>query len=142
MAAGARLLPSSQHNREAASGRGVYYLTAYGMTAAVCFMLIFLVEELRFTQERGAQSVCARLTSSHLPRKESVHVVEDGTRLVIDHDRTLWMAGWHARFSRYYVHPSPIITWTPEAEEYIEQEYRRLHFPSSCSHVKGKRSPN
>lgn len=71
------------------------------------------------------------------PRPPQIFEAEDGTPLLVDKDRTLWMAGWNARFFQYYADVPPIISWTTEAEDFVEKEYRRLHFPEDCGSVKG-----
>ncbi len=57
---------------------------------------------------------------------------------LVDEYRTLWTAGWNARYTQYYLGVPPKITWTPEAEDIVEREYRRLHFPPDCGDVSGK----
>ena len=57
---------------------------------------------------------------------------------LVDAYRTLWTAGWNARYTQYFLGAPPKVTWSPEAEAIVEREYRRLHFPVDCSHVKGK----
>ena len=56
---------------------------------------------------------------------------------LMDEYRTLWTAGWNARHTQYYLGVPPKVTWTPEAEDIVEREYRRLHFPADCSNVRG-----
>lgn len=55
-----------------------------------------------------------------------------------DEYRTLWTAGWNARYTKYYLNPPPIIRWTIDAEKAVEREFRRIHFPEDCSTVKGE----
>jgi len=57
---------------------------------------------------------------------------------LVDEYRTVWTAGWNARHTQYYLGVPPKITWAPEAEDIVEREYRRLHFPSYCTGVSGK----
>lgn len=109
------------------------YWVAY--TTAICSLILFIHEARQLLTTRYEVQT-PRLVKYTAPR---VARTKDGLPIMVDSDRTLWMAGWHARFSRYYATPPPIITWTPEAEEYVEQEYRRLHFPPSCSQVEGTR---
>lgn len=63
----------------------------------------------------------------------------DGFRTLLDEYRTLWTAGWNARYTKYYIPVPPKVTWRLEAEDIVEREYRRLHFPARCSDVNGKR---
>jgi len=56
---------------------------------------------------------------------------------LMDEYRTLWTAGWNARYTQYYRGAPPKVTWAPEAEDIVEREYRRLHFPADCSNVRG-----
>jgi len=65
-----------------------------------------------------------------------------GFRTLIDEYRTLWTAGWNARYAKYYLPVPPKVTWALEAEDIVEREYRRLHFPAHCSDVNGKRGWN
>jgi hypothetical protein len=44
---------------------------------------------------------------------------------LVDEYRTLWTAGWNARYTQYYLSVPPKITWVPEAEDIVEREYRR-----------------
>ena len=119
---------SSRH-----SSRATYWV-AY--TTAICSLALF-VHEARQLETPSYDVQTSRLIKYTAPR---VGQTKDGLPIMVDSERTLWMAGWHARFSQYYTTPPPIITWTPEAEEYVEQEYRRLHFPPSCSQVEGTKT--
>ena len=122
------------------SNRSNTYCLAYGAATTLVFALVLLREELRVMKDHGTSFVQSTSLISHKSHEHRFRVLAaDGTPLLIDPARTLWVAGWHARFSRYYATPPPIITWTPEAEDYVEQEYRRLHFPTSCSQVKGEK---
>jgi len=62
---------------------------------------------------------------------------DDGTIMLIDSERTLWTAGWNARYTRYYEELIPAISWTVDAEDIFKREYRRLNFPPNCAEVKG-----
>ena len=64
-------------------------------------------------------------------------LAEGGSYMLIDKFRTLWTAGWNARYPTYYAEVSPAITWNAKAEEVFEEHYRRLHFPKHCSEAKG-----
>lgn len=118
--------------------RHTYCYTACGVAAALAFLLI-LLQELHSMEGRDILSICMSPLRTFARSQKHRFYAADGTPLIIDPERTLWMAGWHARFSRYYPASPPVITWTIEAEEYVDQEYRRLHFPPLCSQVKGTR---
>jgi hypothetical protein len=62
---------------------------------------------------------------------------DGGPLMLIDPERTLWTAGWNARHTNYYEDVAPAISWTAQAEEIFEREYRRLHFPKDLSQVNG-----
>lgn len=66
----------------------------------------------------------------------SVHS-SSSTPMLFDRQRTLWAAGWNARYTQYFAGVPPLITWTQEAETIFEREYRQLHFPSDCASVNG-----
>lgn len=57
---------------------------------------------------------------------------------LVDTYRTLWTAGWNARYTQYYLGVPPKVTWSPGAEDIIAREYHRLHFPSHCGDARGK----
>ena len=65
-----------------------------------------------------------------------------GFQTLLDEYRTLWTAGWNARYTKYYRPVPPKVTWALEAEDIVEREYRRLHFPAHCGDVNGKRGLN
>lgn len=113
------------------------YICSHAIT--LCMLAIFFTctRTIDAPQKLSGSNLEAHL---HSPvRTEHPYFVEaeDGTSLLVDKDRTLWMAGWNARFFQYYSDMPPIISWSTEAEDFVEKEYRRLHFPKDCGAVAG-----
>lgn len=104
-------------------------------------LVLALTSVLEFERSRGGVSLLhteiANGESGRYSLSPSPSLISHASMLY-DEDRTLWTAGWNARYTKYYLEAPPIIQWTNEAVEMVEREYRRLHFPKDCSTVKGK----
>lgn len=120
---------------------GIRKSTAYLalILTGVCFMML---------EQRNSMSVVLTTyerNESHLHglacKNESLGPFQQNDTVfptLMDEYRTLWTAGWNARYTQYYISVPPKITWAPEAEDIVEREYRRLHFPPDCADVNGK----
>ena len=115
-----------------------FYLSL--LLSSVCLMMLEGRERLKM-----AHFTISDMTSNDLrypARRDGNSEVEqhaNGFRTLLDEYRTLWTAGWNARYTKYYIPVPPKVTWRLEAEDIVEREYRRLHFPARCSDVNGKR---
>jgi len=120
---------------------GIWKSVAYPalILMGVCFIML---------EQRESMSVTVRIYERKKSlfhglahKNESFGVIEQNdtsSPTLVDEYRTLWTAGWNARYTQYYLGVPPKITWAPEAEDIVEREYRRLHFPSDCADVSGK----
>jgi len=61
----------------------------------------------------------------------------NGVPMIIDDQRTMWTAGWHARNPEYFLQAPPVVSWTPEAISILRNEFNRIQFPADCHQVKG-----
>lgn len=66
-----------------------------------------------------------------------LHVAEANISHIPSKYRTLWTAGWNARFPMYFRDSPPVVSWDSRTEAVFESEWRRLQFPDTCNSVNG-----